>query len=87
MTKKEIIAALEKAGIEHDPKELKDNLQALLHTISGKPDETEPEHVQGESICEQKGCPNAEETDDGHCSICGHPVGEHRADLLAECTA
>ena len=75
MTKKDIIAALEKANIDHDPKWLKEDLIQLLPL---------PETVPGESICKQRGCPDAEETDTGHCSICGHPVGELRDDLLAE---
>ena len=71
MTKKEIIAALEKADIEHDPTALKAELELLL------PPETEPENAPNKataSICKQRGCPDAQENADGNCSICGHPI-------------
>lgn len=80
MTRKEIINTLEKEGIDYNPTALKAELELLLDATTKAELEPEPEN---ETICEQKGCPDAEETDDGHCSICGHPIGEHRAELLA----
>ncbi len=75
MIKNEIIAALTEANIEHDPKALKADLEALLEVPGPRP-------VSNDVLCEQKGCPDAEETEDGHCSICGHPIGEYREELL-----
>ncbi len=76
MTKKDIITALEKAGIDYNPTALKSELESLLEVASPRP-------VSNDSLCEQKGCPDAEETDEGLCSVCGHPIGEHREELLA----
>lgn len=58
MTKKEIIAALEKANIHHNPKDNKAELLELLEAVGPVPPETETETETEQTIC----CPNCK-----HC--------------------
>jgi len=72
MTKAELLQLVEDHSVQIEASGDDNDSETETENSNDQVDETAT--IENNSICKQRGCPDAEETDDGLCSVCGNPI-------------